>query len=67
MTCPLGIKCPCFCCPETDCEHYQSEAPEWVNDPDTLAKEEAFGDTLIKIAEEGKNRKCWRAFPVIDA
>ena len=54
MTCPLGIKCPCFCCPETDCEHYQSEAPEWVNDPDTLAKEEAFGDTLIKIAEEGK-------------
>ena len=54
MTCPLGIKCPCFCCLETDCEHYQSEAPEWIK---ILLKDNSLGDALIKIAEGINNEE----------
>ena len=52
--CPRGIKCPCFCCPETDCEKYKTEPPEWIK---VLLEDDSFGDTLIKIAEGMNNEE----------
>lgn len=54
MICPLGIKCPCFCCLETGCEKYESEPPEWIK---ILLEDDSFGDILIKITEGINNEE----------
>lgn len=50
MTCPLGIKCPCFCCLETDCEHYKAEMPGSIKK--LWEQADSFGDELMKIVKE---------------
>ena len=52
--CPRGIKCPCFCCLEIDCEKYETELPERIK---ILLEDDSFGDTLIKIAEGMNNEE----------
>ena len=32
QVCKRGYKCMCFQCAEKDCEHFESEPPEWVKD-----------------------------------
>ena len=50
--CFKGNKCPCFSCPKTDCEKYQSEPPEWIK-----ILLESISDTLIKTTEEINNEE----------
>lgn len=53
--CSRGIKCPCFCCLETDCEKHETEPSEWIKI--LLEDDYLFGDILIKIAEGINNEE----------
>lgn len=49
--CKHGYKCMCFQCGKRDCEHYESEPPEWVKN---FFENEEIKEKLKSI---GKTRK----------